>query len=506
MDIAIALILGLVVGALLVLWIQRGARAQALAQGVEQGGAAVRIELATLQERLRGAEEELQRRREALGQLDARLQEQQQALLASEQRRAQLQGRVDQIAKLEEALAAATKRHDEAVWRAQQQAARIAELETALAGEQTKTAEKIALLQQAEQALTHQFKTLANDILEEKSKRFQETNQASVGALLQPLREQIEGFKTKVEQTYEAEARERHSLRDKIEELAKGSARISQEADNLVRALKGDNKAQGNWGEMILEQVLERSGLRKGQEYEVQVSVADDEGKRQQPDVVVHLPEDKRIVIDAKVSLVAYERFANAETSEERQLALKEHIGSLRAHLKGLSAKAYHARFGVKSVDFVLMFIPIEPAFMAATTGDRDLFQEAWSRDVVLVSPSTLLAMLRTIAAVWRQEDQSQNAQKIAQRGAELYDRLVGFVGELQKVGQRLGDAQAAFAEAQKKLSEGRGNVIRQAEMLKELGVKPGKALPAALVDASGAEVGAAARLDAAPGGAGDGG
>ena len=400
-----------------------------------------------------------------------------------------LEGAVEQTAEVRQALEQEREKTEALQRETRHLSTRIGELETLLKQERTQAQEKLDLLHQAEQKLSDQFKNLANEILDEKSKKFTEQNQSNLGALLGPLREQIEGFKTKVEQTYQQEARERHSLKDQIELLAKGSAKISEEAINLVNALKGNAKTQGNWGEMMLEQVLDSSGLRKGQEYEVQVSVSDEEGRRQQPDVVVNLPEGKRIVIDAKVSLIAYERFANADSEEDRQTALKEHIVSLRAHIKGLSGKEYQKRFGAQSPDFVLMFIPIEPAFMAATTGDRDLFQEAWSLNIVLVSPSTLLAMLRTIASVWRQENQNLNAQKIAERGAELYDRLVGFVTDLEKVGARIRDAQNVFDEAHKKLATGRGNVIRQAEMLKELGVKPSKVLPVAMVEQ--AEMGA---------------
>lgn len=258
---------------------------------------------------------------------------------------------------------------------------------------------------------------------------------------------------------------------------------LSQDAKNLTRALKGSSKAQGNWGELVLERVLEASGLRKGEEYDVQESHTRDDGSRAQPDVVVHLPEDRHLVVDAKVSLTAYEDFASAETEEDRQRAIKRHLDSIRAHIKGLSDKNYQALYGLKSLDFVLMFIPIEPAFMLGVTHDRELFMDAWQKNVLLVSPSTLLFVVRTVAHLWRQEAQNRNAQDIAKRGAELYDKLVGFVEDLESLGNRLHQAQKEYDAAHSKLTGGRGNVIRQAEMLKQLGVKPTKALPAALVE-----------------------
>jgi DNA recombination protein RmuC len=262
---------------------------------------------------------------------------------------------------------------------------------------------------------------------------------------------------------------------------------LSRDAANLTSALKGSAKTQGNWGELILERVLEASGLRKGFEYHVQDSQLSEDGRRLQPDVVIDLPEQRKLVVDAKVSLVAYDRFTAAATDDERLAHARQHLDSVRTHVKGLSEKRYQALYGLKSLDMVVMFVPIEPAFMLAVTHDETLFMEAWQRNVLLVSPSTLLFVVRTIAHLWRQEAQSRNAQDIAKRGAELYDKLANFVADLQKVGAKLKDAQSAYDDAEKKLVAGKGNVIRQAEMLKALGVKSAKALPTALVDASGA-------------------
>jgi len=247
--------------------------------------------------------------------------------------------------------------------------------------------------------------------------------------------------------------------------------------------LKGSAKTQGNWGELILERVLEASGLRKGMEYEAQASVNRDDGGRAQPDVVIRLPEDRNLVVDAKVSLVAYEEFASAEDDPARAAAKKRHLDSIRNHMKGLSERNYQSLYGLKSLDFVLMFVPIEPAFMMAVSEDNALFMDAWNKNVLLVSPSTLLFVVRTVAHLWRQEAQSRNAQEIAKRGAELYDRLTAFVSDLERVGKNIKQASDAYSDAFDKLTRNKGNVIRQAEMLRQLGVKPTKSLPGLLVD-----------------------
>jgi len=361
----------------------------------------------------------------------------------------------------------------------------LTELRTHTDGEREHAAEKLQLLMDAREVLTDQFKTLATDILEEKSKRFAEQNQTSIGQLLEPLKTQLSEFKGKVEEVYVQESNGRAALSEQVKSLVTLNQTLSQDAKNLTLALKGQAKTQGNWGELILERVLEASGLKKGHEYKVQDSQVREDGTRAQPDVVIELPEERKLVVDAKVSLVAYDRYVSAGTDEERVVALREHLASVRGHIKGLSEKKYHALYGLQSLDFVLAFVPIEPAFMLAVTNDNDLFMDAWQRNVLLVSPSTLLFVVRTVAHLWRQEAQSRNSQEIAERGAALYDKLSGFVADLQKVGDRLRLAKEAFDDAQGKLSTGKGNVIRQAEMLRELGVKPTKALPAPLVQAA---------------------
>ncbi len=359
----------------------------------------------------------------------------------------------------------------------------LTEMRTRLESERDGAAEKIILLLQAKEALTDQFKSLANDILEEKSKRFAEQNQVTLGQLLDPLKTQLTEFKGKVEEVYVQEGKDRSALSEQVRQLVGLNQALSQDAKNLTLALKGSAKTQGNWGELVLERVLEASGLRKSFEYHVQESQTREDGTRAQADVIINLPEERRLVVDAKVSLVAYEQHIIAETDEDRALAVRRHLDSVRTHIKGLSGKQYQTLYGLKSLDFVLMFVPIEPAFMMAVTHDNDLFMDAWDRNVLLVSPSTLLFVVRTVAHLWRQEAQSRNAQDIAKRGAELYDRLVGFVEDLQTVGTRLSQAQTAYDSAHKKLSTGKGNVIRQAEILRGLGVKPNKALPSPLVE-----------------------
>lgn len=359
----------------------------------------------------------------------------------------------------------------------------VAEITGLLEAERRQADEKLAILLEAKESLTNQFKSLANDILDEKSKKFTEQNQVNIGQLLDPLRTKLHEFQGKVEEVYVQEGKDRSALAEQVRQLMDLNKVLSQDAKNLTSALKGSSKTQGNWGELILERVLEASGLRKGHEYDVQESHVREDGTRAQPDVVVHLPEDRHLIVDAKVSLLAYEACVSAEDDNERQLAIRRHLDSVRAHMKGLSSKNYQALYGLKSLDFVLMFVPIEPAFMMAITHDQDLYMEALSKNVLLVSPSTLLFVVRTVAHLWRQEAQSRNAQEIAKRGAELYDRLSAFVVDLEKVGDRLRLTQESYSEARNKLYTNKGNVIRQAEMLKHLGVKPTKSIPPAVLD-----------------------
>lgn len=360
---------------------------------------------------------------------------------------------------------------------------RLASLTRELQSEREQSGEKLALLQDARGQLTQQFQVLAQEILEEKSKRFSEQNQSALGQLLEPLKSRLQEFQGKVETAYVTESKDRSALAEQVRQLMSLNQQLNQRATDLTRALTSQNKAQGNWGELVLERVLEASGLRKGQEYEVQESHTRDDGSRAQPDVVIHLPEGKHLIIDAKMSLNAYLDYANSDDETVRDASVKRHLDSVRAHIKGLSDKNYQELYGLKSLDFVLMFIPVEPAFMLATSHDAELWQDAWKRNVLLVSPSTLLFVVRTVAHLWRQEQQTRNAKDIAQRGAELYDKFVGFVEGLELVGTRLNQAQKAYEDTHKKLSSGRGSLVRQAEMLRDLGVKPTKRLGEGILD-----------------------
>ncbi len=312
--------------------------------------------------------------------------------------------------------------------------------------------------------MTSEFQHLAQQIFEEKSTKFTHQNKENMGLLLMPLREQLHEFKNKVEDIYNKDSNDRVLLLNQISTLKALNERIGQDALNLTNALKGQAKTQGNWGEMVLERVLEQSGLVKGREYEVQVSATSRDGERLQPDVIVHLPEQKDVVIDAKVSLVAYQRYYEADTQAVRDLAIAQHVASIRAHINGLSKKDYSALNGFRSLDFVLLFIPIEAAFITAVEYDQSLFNEAFSKHIIIVSPSTLFATLRTIEHIWRYEYQNQNAQDIARKGGELYDKFANFMLALDDVGEKLGKAQEAYDMAYKRLNSGRGNLVSKSK------------------------------------------
>ncbi len=344
---------------------------------------------------------------------------------------------------------------------------------------------RIESLNEAKEALTSQFKNLANEILEDKSKRFTEQNAASLDALLKPLQTKLTEFKEQVNTSYGNEARERFALKNEIERLANLNLRMSDETRSLTQALKGDSKVQGNWGELVLESILESSGLRKGEEYLVQDSHTQTDGSRLQPDVVVKLPEGRSLVVDSKVSITAYARHAQTSDPELAVQELAAHIQSLRQHIQGLSNKNYSSLYGIGSVDFVLMFVPIEPAFLLALKNAPNLYQEALAKNIVLVCPSTLMATLRTVAHLWRQDQQNRNALEIAKQCGTLYDKFVGFVEDLEKLGQRLEQAQTSYHDAFNKLKSGKGNLIRTAQKVRELGVKPSKNLSVPLIESS---------------------
>jgi DNA recombination protein RmuC len=327
-----------------------------------------------------------------------------------------------------------------------------------------------------------EFENLANKILDEKSKKFTNQNKENLDLILTPLRERIKDFERKVDEKYDNEQKERASLKGEIKTLHELNKQISQEAHNLTTALKGDSKKQGNWGELILERVLENSGLIKGQEYTTQETTYNDEGDRLFPDVVIQLPDNKQIIIDSKVSLVAYERFVNADEDDERDQWIKAHVTSVKAHIKGLSDKNYHTSKGMNSPEFVLMFMPIESSFSASIRADDELFNFAWDKRIVIVSPSTLLATLRTVSSIWKQDRQTQNAVEIAKKSGLLYDKFVGFIEDMQKIGARLNSTQTAYSDGMKKLSEGTGNLVKRAEELRKMGAKSNKQIPSEIL------------------------
>jgi DNA recombination protein RmuC len=357
------------------------------------------------------------------------------------------------------------------------------ELKTSIGAQEKQHEEKIHLLEQARLQLGNEFKTLAADIFEAKQKTFKEQSQSQLDSVLKPLGEKIKDFEKRVEDHYNNESKERFSLVKEVKSLQELNARISKDAINLTNALKGESKTQGTWGEIILERVLEKSGLVKGREYEIQVNLKTETGRRFQPDVVVHLPEEKDVVIDAKVSLTAYERYCSTDDGIERELSLKQHIQSVRQHIKTLGEKDYQNLEGVRTLDFVLLFIPVEAAFSLAVQHDGDLFASAFEKNIVLVAPSTLLATLRTIQNIWRYEQQNKNAQEIAEKAGALYDKFINFVIDLEDIGGRLNSVQGAYDKAHKKLTSGTGNLIRRAEGVRQLGAKVSKSLPKHLAE-----------------------
>lgn len=328
-----------------------------------------------------------------------------------------------------------------------------------------------------------QFENIASRILKQNSMEFTSSNKKNMDQILAPLKEKIVAFEKKVEETYDKELRDNISLKEEVKKLYELNAKISDEANNLTKALKGDVKKQGNWGEVVLERILERSGLSRGQEYQREVATLNAEGKQIRPDVVIHLPEEKHIIIDSKVSLIAYERYINANDGDDKDQYIREHITSLKSHVKELAHKHYQSASILNTPDFVLMFVPIESSFAIAVQADQELFAYAWDLKIVIVSPSTLLATLRTIASIWKQEYQNRNVLEIARQGGALYDKLVSFSEDLLKVGKKLEETQDSYNDSIKKLNQGRGNLVRRAENIRQLGAKVKKKLPQSLLD-----------------------
>lgn len=327
-----------------------------------------------------------------------------------------------------------------------------------------------------------EFENVANKVLHEKTKEFTETNRSNLDLLLNPLKENIKAFEQKVESSYKIESAERFTLKGTIDELIKQTKLIQDDANNLTKALKGDNKKQGNWGEMVLDKLLEGSGLIEGINFTRQTGIILEDGGRFLPDVILNLPDEKHIVIDSKVSLVAYERLVNADEEADKEVFIKQHIGSIKSHINGLSSKNYHDLYKINSPEFVLLFIPIESSFSIAIQYDQELFDFAWNKKVVIVTPSTLLATLKTVASIWKQEQQTKNAIDIATKAGQLYDKFVGFIADLQKVGDTIDKSQKSYADAMNKLTTGSGNLVNRAEALRKLGAKTTKSIDDRLI------------------------
>ena len=360
---------------------------------------------------------------------------------------------------------------------------KVIELSTSLSSLKSDYSNQKAEIEKLQEKFTKEFENLANKIFDEKSTKFTEQNKEKLSEILNPLREKISEFEKKVDETNKESIKGHASLREQLQMLKEMNQQITQEATNLTNALKGQSKTQGNWGEFILESILEKSGLVKGREYVVQESITAESGRRFQPDVIIKLPENKSIVIDSKVSLIGYEKFVSSENENEKQLGLREHINSIRSHIKNLSGKNYQNLYQLESLDFVLMFMPIEPAFAYAVQSDASLFTDAFEQNIVIVSPSTLLATLRTIASIWRQEKQNRNALEIAKQSGDMLDKFTAFVEDLLTVGKGLISVKDNYDKAMNKLTDGRGNLISRAEKIKELGAKTTKTIPPSLLN-----------------------
>lgn len=359
---------------------------------------------------------------------------------------------------------------------------RLAKAEEAFKNMQEKFNSQEQELAQLQEKFQKEFEVIASRILRSNTEQISKINNEKLADTLKPLGERIKSFEDKIEKS----GKEREGLKEQIKLLHDLNQKMAEEASNLTKALKGDTKKQGNWGEIVLEKVLERSGLVKGDEYKMEVATENQDGNRIRPDAVVFLPENKHIIIDSKVSLVAYDQVVNEDTDESRDAALKQHLLSVRSHIKTLSSKEYQSSSEFNSPDFVLLFMPIESAFSVALQADNTLFADAWDEKIVIVSPTTLLATLRTIASIWTQERQNRNAIKIAEEGGKLYDKFVGFLNDLEGIGRHIDQTQRAYDEAYNKLKSGRGNLIGKAEQLKTLGAKATKSIDTSVVEESG--------------------
>ncbi|MEP1449089.1 MAG: DNA recombination protein RmuC [Paraglaciecola sp.] len=408
----------------------------------------------------------------------------QQEQMRTENKLGQLTQRVQRIAELEIEKNYWQQQHQQSNKQASELRTQLESQSARFEQEQIASQDKLQLLEAAEKRLQEQFENLANKIFEQKQEKFSQSSKAGLDSILLPLKEQIEGFKKQVTDQYVKEGQERSSLKTEILGLKELNQQMTHDAAALTKALKGDNKAQGSWGEVVLERVLKESGLREGHEFNTQVALKNEQGKSYQPDVVVHLPNDKDIVVDSKVSLAAYERYFNEHDDElARAMHLKEHVNSLRNHIRELGRKDYQDLKGIRTLDYVLMFIPIESAFLLAADQAPELMKLAFDNNIMLVSPTNLLVALRTINNIWQYEYQNQNAQKIADNAAKLYDKFHGFMVDMDKVGKAIESSQKSYDGAMNKLSSGKGNIVRQIEQFRKLGVQSNKTLDKNLLD-----------------------
>ncbi|MDX1526445.1 MAG: DNA recombination protein RmuC [Pseudidiomarina maritima] len=402
----------------------------------------------------------------------------QQQLDFAQQQLAQLQQQLQQQqSDAEQRIAKAEQQRELAQQQAHTAQAKLAALTAELQAKLASAKEKQQLLEDSEERLKQQFERLAQQIFEQKSERLQHTSKQTLETTLAPFKQQLEAFKTQVSQQYADEIKQRSALSEQVNSLRELNQQMAAEAEALTKALKGDVKTQGNWGEVVLERILTQSGLREGHEYETQSHYRDDDGKSFKPDVIVHLPHAKDVVIDSKVSLVAYERYFNSDDELAREQALNEHVTSLRNHIKGLGKKNYQQLDGVRTLDYVLMFIPIEPAFLLAVDRDPELIRLALDNNIMLVSPTNLLVALRTVNNIWQYEYQNQNAQKIATDAAKLYDKFVGFIDDMQRIEGSLDALRKHYDGAMNKLSTGRGNLVGRVEQFRKMGVQTSKQL-----------------------------
>jgi DNA recombination protein RmuC len=470
--VAIAAVVAFLVGALIAWLLTRGAARRA-------GQASRDVEVAQLASE-RDANLETRRRLQQEQEFATReLAESRRKSGEISEQRAALEGRLERLPIVEAELAAArgqVSHWNEACQRAEQ---RLTEALTRL----QEAADRELLLKQVREDFADRFKTLSGEVLDQQTQKFTEHNQNNLGTLLNPLREQLGDFRKRVDEVYDKESRERQLLKVEIDGLKDLNQRISEDAINLTRALKGESKTQGAWGELILERVLEASGLQKGREYEVQVVMRDEEGGRPRPDVIVHLPEGRDLVIDAKVSLTSYERYCAASDDDERGEHLDAHVASVRAHVRRLGESRYADLPGLNSLEFILMFVPVEAAFIEAMRHDDALHAFAMEKQIVIVTTSTLLATLRTVSSLWRFDDRNKNAFEIADRAGKLYDKFVGFVEDIADAGNKIDSARSSIAAAQNKLADGRGNLVTQVEKLRELGARASKSMPESLAD-----------------------